>query len=316
LRVLIAGATEFFAPFIADDLVARRHEVAVLTSADFDFGAGVECIRESVGLAEAVSTWRPDALADMRHDGAPRAQDVLLACAGRAARTVHLSSAVVYGPDPVCPIDEGTELVRPDKALPEAAAQIEADQAVLAAMGEGAPATILRMPHVYGPRDPRCAEWFFTKRVLDERKRIAVPDGGFQICHRGFVQTMARGVVQALTSARAAGQVYNLGEEKLYTLAQLARAVANALDYKCDIYSVPGHLWRAPHDHTSFYDLRRARAQLRYRDLMIPRDGLELTLGWLCQSPPKDWSWPGIENPFDYAREDALIEESGRKLDL
>jgi len=316
VRVVIAGATEFFAPFIADDLIARRHEVAVLTSADFDFGAGVEGIRESAGLAEAVSTWRPEALVDMRHDGAPRAQDVLSACAGKATRTVHLSSAVVYGPDPVCPIDEETELVRPDKAPPEAAAQIEADQAVLAAIEKGAPATILRMPHVYGPRDPRSAEWFFTKRVLDERKRIAVPDGGFQICHRGFVQNMARGVVQALTTAKAAGQVYNLGEENLYTLAQLARAVANALDYKCDIYAVPGDRWRTPYDHTSFCDLRKARAQLRYRDLMIPRDGLELTLGWLCQSPPRDWSWPGIENPFDYAGEDAVIEEFGRKLDL
>jgi nucleoside-diphosphate-sugar epimerase len=313
---LIAAATEFFAPFIADDLVARRHEVAVLRSADFDFGGAVECIRAPVGLAEGVSTWRPDALVDMRHDSAARAQELLSACAGKVARTVHLSSAVVYGPDPVCPIDEETETVRRDRASPEAAAQIEADQAVLAAMGEGAPATILRMPHLYGPRDPRSAEWFFVKRVLDERKRIAVPDGGFQICHRGFVQNMARGVVQALTAAKAAGQVYNLGEEKLYTLAQLARAVANALDYKCDIYSVPGHLWRTPYDHTSFYDLRKARAQLRYRDLMIPRDGLELTIGWLCQSPPQDWSWPGIEGPFDYAREDALIEECGRRLDL
>jgi hypothetical protein len=49
---------------------------------------------------------------------------------------------------------------------------------------------------------------------------------------------------------------------------------------------------------------------------MIPRDGLELTTGWLCQSPPSDWRWPGIEQPFDYAREDALIDECGRKLDI
>lgn len=314
MRILIAGATEFFAPFIADDLVARRHQVAVLTGVQFDFGAGVERVGESVGLAEAVSAWRPEALVDMRHDSGAGAREVLSACAGKVGRTVHLSSAVVYGADPVCPIDEGAELAPADRAPPKVAAQIEADRAVLAAIGKGAPATILRMPQIYGPREPTSAEWFFTKRVLDERKRIAVPDGGFQICHRGFVQNMARGVVQALTTARAAGQVYHLGEEKLYTLAQLARAVANALDYKCDIYSLPGELWRAPHDHTSFYDLRKARAQLRYRDLMIPRDGLELTIGWLCQSPPKAWSWPGIENPFDYAGEDALIEQCGRKL--
>jgi nucleoside-diphosphate-sugar epimerase len=316
MRVLLAGATEFFAPFVADDLAARRHEVAVLGEADCGLGEGVERIRGPITVAAAVTSWRPEAVVDMVHDGGERAREVLSACAGKGARSLHISSAVVYGPNPVCPVDEATELIRPDRAAPEVAAQVEADQVVLAAVGQGAPAVILRMPHLYGPRDPKPAEWFFTKRVLDERKRVAVPDAGLHICHRGFVQNMARGVVQALTSAKTAGQVYNLGEEKLYTLAQLARAVARALDYEWDIYSVPGRLWRAPYDHTSFYDLRKARAQLRYRDAMIPRDGLELTLGWLCQSPPTDWSWPGVENPFDYAREDALIDELGRKLDV
>ena len=322
MRVLIAGATDFFAPFIADDLLARRHEVAVVGETDFDFGEATR-LSPAEGLAAAVASWRPEAVVDLQHDSRARAEEVLSACGG-VARTVHLSSALVYGPNPVCPIDEKTETVRLDKASPEAVARtcpelaerVAADQAALAAMENGAPATILRMPHLYGPRDPSCAEWFFTKRVLDERTRVAVPDGGWQICHRGFVQNMARGVVQALTTAKSAGQVYNLGEEKLYTLAQLARAVANALDYKWDIYSVPGHLWTAPYAHTTFYDLRKARAQIRYRDLMIPRDGLELTIGWLCQSPPTDWSWPGIEAPFDYAREDALIDEYGRTLDL
>jgi hypothetical protein len=48
---------------------------------------------------------------------------------------------------------------------------------------------------------------------------------------------------------------------------------------------------------------------------MIPRDGLELTVAWLCQQPRgDDWGWPGIEGPFDYAREDALIRERGVEL--
>ncbi len=316
MRVLIAGATEFFAPFIADALAAGRHEVGVLGETEFDFGEGIGRVGAGGTLAEAVATWRPESVVDMTPCGPARAREVLSACAGKVARTVHLSSAAVYGPNPVCPIGEETALVRSEAAPPEVAAQVEADRAVLAAIEEGAPAVILRMPHLYGPRDPRSAEWFFTRRVLDERKRVAAPDGGLHICHRGFVQNMARGVVQALMAPKAAGQVYNLGEEKLYRLGQLARAVANALDYQWDIYSVPGHLWRAPYDHTSFYDLRKARAQLRYRDLMIPRDGLELTIGWLCQSPPKEWSWPGIEDPFDYAREDALIEEFGRRLEV
>ena len=49
---------------------------------------------------------------------------------------------------------------------------------------------------------------------------------------------------------------------------------------------------------------------------MIPRDGLELTLAWLCQQPRGDvWAWPGIEEPFNYEREDELIEAYGRKLE-
>ncbi len=316
MRVLLAGATEFFAPFIADDLVERRHEVAVLTAVEFDFGSGVERISESSELAEVVTSWRPDAVVNLQHESQARVREVIAACDGTVGRTVHIGSAVVYGENPVCPVDEETELIQPGNASAEVAARVGADQVVLAAMAEGALATILRMPHLYGPRDPRSAEWFYTKRVLDERKRVAVPDAGLHICHRGFVQNMARGVVQAVLSPKAAGQVYNLGEEKLYTLAQFARAVARALDYDWDIYSVPGNLWRTPYDHTSFYDLRKARTRLRYRDLMIPRDGLELTIGWLCQSPPTGWSWPEIEAPFDYAREDELIERFGRRLEV
>jgi nucleoside-diphosphate-sugar epimerase len=224
---------------------------------------------------------------------------------------VHLSSASVYGRSPICPVDEQTEVTAQPSA--KVAAQIAADELVLEAAGRGdLPAVVLRLPALYGPRDPRCAEWFFARRVLDGRQRIALPDAGLHICHRGFVQNMAWGVVQALSAPKGVGQIYNLGEEKLYTLAQLAQGVARALDYKWKLYSVPGHLWTTPYAHTSFFDLRKARAQLRYRDRMIPRDGLELTLAWLCQHPRgDDWSWPGIKNPFEYRREDELIEQCG-----
>ena len=321
MKVLLLGGTEFFAPFIADELAARGHLPAVLSKSNHDFGDGVprfaEDPRDASAVLAAVTSWRPHALIDMLHDTPEQARLTLEACRGRVERSLHLSSAVVYGPNPTCPIDEEADTLRADLASPLASARIEADEVILAAIADGLPAAILRLPHLYGPRDPHCAEWFFAKRALEGRTRIAVPDAGLHICHRGFVQNMAWGVVRALTAARAPGQVYNLGEEKLYTLAQLTRAVARALDHGWDIYSVPGHLWRTPYDHTSFYDLRKARAHLRYRDRMIPRDGLELTLAWLCQEPRgDDWSWPDIDDPFDYERENALIDEHGRKLDL
>lgn|GEM_PF-1813359 len=321
MNVLVAGATEFFAPFVIDELRAKGHEITILTTQEFETSHGVSVVledtRDSTTSAKAIGAARPDVVIDMSHDSPGRAQRILDASsASGGARTVHLSSISVYGSMPTCPVDEETPTLNIDEAAPDIAAQIEADEVISSEIIAGRPSTLLRLPHLYGPRDPRCAEWFFAKRALDERPRIAVPNGGLAICHRGFVQNMARAVIQAATANRAIVHAINVGEEKLYTLAQLARGIARALDHKWDIYSVPGHLWRTPYDYTCFFDLRRARGNLRYRDAMIPRDGLELTLAWLCQNPIERWNWPTIDAPFDYEREENLIAEYGEKLDI
>jgi nucleoside-diphosphate-sugar epimerase len=318
VKILALGGTRFFGAFVVDELLGRGHDVGVLGMDCDSFARPVMHLGgdapEGEALRRAIASWRPEVVLDMAHTSPAHAESVVTECAGKVKRSVHLSSAAVYGEAPVCPVDEDTEVAA--HPPPEVALQIEADRVALdAAKSERLAAVLVRLPELYGPRDSRCAAWFFARRVLDGRTRIAVPDGGLNICHRGFVQNMAWGVGQALCLARVSG-TYNLGEEKLYTVAQLARGVARALDYDWDIYSVPGRLWRTPYAHTSFFDLRRARAQLRYRDRMIPRDGLELTLAWLCQNPRgDDWSWPGIERPFEYAQEDAVIEEHGVKLD-
>jgi nucleoside-diphosphate-sugar epimerase len=320
VKVLVLGGTGFLGPFVVDELLRLGHEVAVLSRREAAFGGPVRYLRGDASdpamLRKVIRSWRPEGLIDMLHCSREHAQVVVQACAGRVERSVHLSCASVYGTSPVCPVDENTDLLRPEQAAPAVAAQIGADAVVLEAVRDSdLPAVLIRLPELYGPRDPRAAEWFFARRVLDGRPRLALPDGGLHICHRGFPPNMAFGIAKALSASRAVGQVYNLGEEKLYTLTQLAGGVSRALDHEWELYSVPGHLWTTPYAHTSFFDLRRARAQLRYRDSMIPRDGLEITLAWLCQSPrDDDWHWPGIEAPFDYAREDALIKEHGARL--
>jgi len=322
VRTLVLGGTRFFGLFVVDELRRRGQEVAVLSRrAGGPIEASVQYLpgdaSDPQALREAVRSWRPGGLVDMLHHRPEQASAVMEACAGEVVHAVHLSCASVYGPRPVCPIDESTEVMRPEAAAPSVAAQIAADTAVLEAAAEGRwPGTLLRLPRLYGPRDPGCAEWFFAKRGLDGRRRVAVPDAGFHICHRGFAQNMAWGVAQALATRRAIGEAYNLGEEKLYTLAQLAQGVARALRHEWELYSVPGHLWHTPYQYTSFFDLRKARAHLRYRDRMIPRDGLELTVAWLCQQPRgEDWCCPEVEAPFDYAREDALIDAHGVLLE-
>ena len=321
MKVLVLGGTRFLGPFVVNELLHRGHEVALLSrSYQPYFDQPVRHFpgdaSDAVTLTTVLAQWQPGGLIDLLHHTPEQAATVLAASTG-LSHTVHVSCASVYGPRPICPVDENTEVMKPEAAPPAVAAQIAADQVVLQAIADsGAPATVVRLPALYGPRDPHAAERYFARRVRDGRRRLAVPDGGLHICHRGFVQNMAWGLVQALVTEKAAGQLYNLGEEKLYTLTQLAHGVARALDITWEVHSLPGHLWATPYNHTSFFDLRKARAQLRYKDRMIPRDGLELTLAWMCQQPRGDaWSWPGLEAPFDYAREDALIEEHGSRVE-
>lgn len=316
MRVLVLGGTRFLGPFVVNELLARHHEVAVLSRRacaryDSDVRHYPGDASDARTLAKAVSSWRPDGMVDLLHSTQAHARAAVEACGG--FRSVHVSCTSVYGPNPICPVDEDTDPVRPDLATPEVLEQIAADQAVLEAAPQG---TVVRLAQLYGPRDSICPEWFFAKRALDGRAQVAIPDMGLAVRHRGFVQNTAWGIVQALATPRAAGEVYNLGDEKVYTLLQLVRGVARALGHKWETYSVPGHLWPTPYDGTCFLDLRKARAQLRYKDRMFPRDGLEITLAALCQCPYEgEWRWPGLADPFNYAREDDVIAQYGTRLE-
>ncbi len=231
MKVLVLGGTRFLGPFVVNELLRRKDEVAVVSRrACAWFDAEVPCFTPVDGgqatLARAVEEWRPEGVVDLLHGTEAQARAVVEACEG-VEHSVHVSCTSVYGPAPICPVDEQTDLVRPEAARPEVREQMAADQVVLEAAAAGKlPATVIRLAQLYGPRDPSCPEWFFIKRVLDNRPQVAIPDHGLAIRHRGFVQNMAWGLVQALTTKRAIGEVYNLGDEKVYTLLQLVRAIA------------------------------------------------------------------------------------------
>jgi nucleoside-diphosphate-sugar epimerase len=172
VKVLVLGGTRFLGPFVAEELLRRGHEVAVLSRGTADFARPVRRYAgdasDSADLRRAMRSWRPEAIVDMLHHSPEHAEAVARAFAGRVTRSVHLSCAAVYGPNPICPVDEQTETLRSDRAPAEVAAQIRADEVVLKAAAEGKlPAVVMRLAELYGPRDPRCAEWFFARRVLD-----------------------------------------------------------------------------------------------------------------------------------------------------
>jgi nucleoside-diphosphate-sugar epimerase len=185
-------------------------------------------------------------------------------------------------------------------------------------------ATHLRYPWVYGPRQPAPREWSIVRRVLDGRPHIILPDGGLSLSHFGYVENLAHAVMLAVDQPeKAKGEVYNCGDQEILSLRQVVEAIATAMGHRLEIVSMPWD-WAIPArplvaqpwtDHR-IVSTAKIEFELGYRDIVSPLDALARTARWLAVHPPE----PGgieelvLQDPFDYAAEDLLIERYRRAL--
>ena len=179
-------------------------------------------------------------------------------------------------------------------------------------------ATHLRYPWVYGPRQPAPREWSIVRRVLDGRQRIVLADGGLSLSHFGYVDNLAHAVLLAVDQPKqAAGQVYNCGDQEVLSLHQVVETIAASMDHSFEIVSMPWEiaaparpLVGQPWTTHRIVSTAKIEQELGYRDAVPPREALARTAAWLRDHPPE----PGgpeemvMEDPFDYAAEDVLID--------
>ncbi len=174
-----------------------------------------------------------------------------------------------------------------------------------------------RYPYVYGPYQLVPREWCVVRRVLDGRPFVVVPDGGLTLSQYGYAENLAHAVLLAVDHPEAsAGQVYNCGDEEVLSLAQIVEIIATALERPLELVSMPWPLATCArplvaqaHPTHRVFDLSKIRSQLGYRDVVPAREALARTARWLAEHPPA----PGgpeeraLQDPFDYAAEDALV---------
>jgi nucleoside-diphosphate-sugar epimerase len=91
------------------------------------------------------------------------------------------------------------------------------------AMGQGFPATIIRPPAVYGPRDTDFLVMF--KMV----KKGVFPFWGRCVYSILYVEDLVRGIMAAAEDDRAAGETFFLGGEDVHTNEEIAAEMASAL---------------------------------------------------------------------------------------
>ncbi len=331
MRVLAIGATGFIGAHVVRCLLDEGHEVAVLHRGDTnpDHLAGAEHIRtDRSALAEVrgeLHRFAPEVVLDVIPYTEQQAQEVVEAFRGLAGHLVAVSSADVYRnydglrgkptapPDPV-PLTEGAplrETLYPYRGhdLPFAWAhdyeKILVERVVLG--DPELPGTVLRLPAVYGPGDRQHRLRPYLRRMDDGRPAVLLEreQASWQWT-RGYVENVAAAIALAVTDARAAGRVYNVGEENAATERQWVERIGAAAGWTGEIVQVPAELLpeqlRQPLDwrYHLACDTSRIRRELGYTEPVGLPDALDRTLEWERSQPTAG------ESP-DYAAEDAVL---------
>jgi nucleoside-diphosphate-sugar epimerase len=172
------------------------------------------------------------------------------------------------------------------------------------------PATILRLPMVYGGGDPLHRLYPVVKRTVDGRPAIVYEQtfARFVPC-RGYVENVAYAITLAAVSDSAAGRIYNVAEPEPVVEAEWAARVAEILGGRGRVIAVPrqqapAHLVE-PYNFEQhlFMDSTRIRAELGYTEPVSVDEGLRRTIEWEQANPPAEVD----PAKFDYRAEDEAI---------
>ena len=259
MRVLVIGGTNFIGPPVVRSLVESGHEVTVFHRGRTDNGLppDVERIlgdrRDLADFSEEFKRFSPEVVLDMVPMNERDGRTLVETFRGIAGRVVAISSEDVYRaydivrrrhpgpPDPV-PLTEDSPLR--ERLYPyeregvEEYEKILAEKAVMDA--PDLPATVLRLPAVYGPGDFQHRLFPYLKRMDDGRPVIPLEKGmsGWRWTH-GYVDNVADAIALAVTNDRAANRIYNVGEPDALPWAEWVRSIGRAAGWSGEIREVP-----------------------------------------------------------------------------
>ncbi|MDZ4832634.1 MAG: NAD-dependent epimerase/dehydratase family protein [Candidatus Melainabacteria bacterium] len=341
MRVLVLGGTGYIGSHVVKQLAAKGHEVTIVHR-----GRSGKALTEGVAglvfdrrdLSEHVPQLRkiaPEVVIDMIPRTAQEAWSISKAMSGVASRLIVISSIDVYraynrlrkaepGSPDATPLKENAPLREQlypyrgvavdalhtayeyEKILVERLAQSEVELQ----------STILRLPVVYGPKDPQVRVFDYLRRMDDGRKTILLgkQQSKWQLT-RGYVDDVASAVVLASEDQSSGNHVYNIGEQDSLSELEWVKQIGQAAGWSGEVItledeSLPKHLsqdydWR---QHLTI-DTDSFRSTFNWKET-TPRDkALALTVAWQRENPPESIDL----DKFDYEAEDE-VQESKLKL--
>jgi nucleoside-diphosphate-sugar epimerase len=343
MHVLVIGGTGFIGRHVTSGLILRGHQVTVFHRGRTGPPPGADEItgdRRRLGdSADALRALEPDVVIDLVLSSGRQALQLVEAFLGHARRLVALSSMDVYracgvthrleeGPLEPLPLREETSALR-TKLQTYPPAQLRMLQQVFGWLDEEydkipvereilgheeLPGTVLRLPMVYGPGDPLHRFQPIVKRIVDGRRAIpfSIEMAGWRAT-KGYVENVAAAIALAAGSDRAAGRIYNLGEQDTLTELEWAGQIARAMNWDGDFRlmpddRLPAHL-RLPGNAAQHWvaDTTRIREELGYRETVGRAEAVRRTVEWERRNAPAGFS-PHL---FDYDAEDTALTRAG-----
>lgn len=307
LRVIVFGGTRFIGRAIVEELAAAGDELLIVHRGNLepdDLPPVKHLHAERMELAahrHELEAFKPDAAIDCRALTRADSEAVLDALPG-GLRLVVISSIDVYRAfgalnedretDPV-PLDEDSP-VRTNRypyrgQMPgmEDYDKLDVEDAYLS---RGA--TSVRLPMVYGERDYQRREEFILRRLRAGRSRIPFGAGTWLAC-RAYVRDVARGVHLVLGTPAATGQVFNLCEDRTYSMRMWARMILDAAGSGAELVRVADELLPEDLKPTGTMTQHIAGSAQKARSMLgwttsDPAESLQTTVRWHLANPPPD----------------------------
>ena len=307
MRAIVLGGTRFIGRAIVEDLAGAGYELLIVHRGQLEPEGmpDVEHLHaermELPAHRSRLAKFKPDAAVDCR--ALTRADsEVALNALPADIRLVVISSVDVYRAfgalndnletDPV-PLDEESP-VRPTRYPYRGKMPGMDDYDKLDVEDVYLPrgATSVRLPMVYGERDYQLREEFLLRRIRARRARIPFGTGMWLTC-RAYVRDVARGVRLALESPAAAGEVFNLCEDRAFSMRMWAGMILDASGSEAELCRVPDEVLPEDLKPTGFMTQHIAASGRKARTLLgwttsDPAETLRTTVRWHLDNPPEE----------------------------
>lgn len=255
MNIFITGATGFIGDNLVRSLIGKGHRVKALVRGSSELSRelkemGVIEVRGDLGdkdlLVKTVSDVEtvfhlagvlgkfgiPDEVYFQTH--VLGTKNLLEACqkSPRLKQFIFCSTIGVLGPSRKNLLKED-DLYNPTNIYERT--KVQAEKAVVSAIKNGFPATIIRPSLVYGPLSIHILQMF---KSIQERKFFIIGKGN-NLLHPVYINDLIQGFLLVLGNPRAIGRIYHIAGEEAVKLGRFFQVIADNLNVNLPAIKIP-----------------------------------------------------------------------------